>query len=165
MRSTLQVLGFAILALSTAAFAGSLKEGQWEFSNTMKMAGMPDMSELAKKMPPGMKLPGGMSMGGNAGGMTMTMKHCVTAENARPQAKNQDKYKCEMTRQKRDGGHFEWAQHCTGDKTDFTSEGTADYDGDSMTSNWVSKGQMDGHPADMTMSTTGKYLGACPDKK
>lgn len=165
MRAMTVNLGVLALALCGAALAGeSVKEGQWEFSNTMKMAGMPDMSEIAKQLPPGMKLPGGMELGGNSGGMTMKFKHCVTNDNAQPPMKDQDKFKCEMTKQKRDGGRFEWAQHCTGKNTDFTSEGVANYSGNTMTSEMTSKGTMEGHPADMTMKTTGTYLGACPAK-
>jgi len=167
MRTKIANLGVLVLALcgtGPALAADSIKEGQWEFSNTMKMAGMPDMSELAKQLPPGMKLPGGMEMGGGAGGMTMKFKHCVTNDNAQPPMKDQDKMKCEMTKQKRSGTRIEWAQHCTGDKTDFTSEGVANYTGDTMASDVTTKGTISGRPADMTMKTTGTYLGACPAK-
>ena len=160
--------GFFIAALALTsvgpAHADGLREGQWEFSNTMKMAGMPDLSELASKLPPGMKLPGGMELGGGSGGMTIKAKHCVTNDKAQPPMKDQDKYKCEMTKQKRSGGRFEWAQHCTGEDTDFTSEGVATYTGDKMTGDMTTKGTIEGNPADMSVKTVGTYIGPCPAK-
>lgn len=154
----------SMLALATAVQADGIKEGQWEFSNTMRSPGMPDMSEIAKNLPPGMKLPGGMEMGGGAGGVTMKVKQCVTNDQPTPAASDQGKMKCETIKQKRNGGRIEWAQHCTGENSDITSEGVATYSGDSMTSEFTSKGTMDGNPTEMAMSTTGRYLGPCPAK-
>lgn len=156
----------ALLALliTGTAQAQTVKEGQWEYTNTMKIAGMPDMPAMPA-LPPGMTLPGGMSMSGGPGGMTMTLKQCITNSDLRPKMKDEGKYKCEKTKEKREGNRFEWAMHCTGKNTDFTSQGAGSYSADSMSSDMSSKGTMDGHPADMTMKTTGKYLGACPPQK
>lgn len=156
------ILLTALIALPAVA-ADDIKEGQWEFTNTMKMPGMPDMAELAKQMPPGMKLPEGLNIGAGAGGgMSITMKQCVTNDSARPPIKDESKFNCETTKEERSGGTMQWAMHCTGKNTDFTSEGTATYSGNSMTSDVITQGTLEGHPAEMTMKTTGRYLGACP---
>lgn len=165
MRKTLLA---AMVLLSAPAWAEGIQEGEWEFSNTMKMANapeMPDMSEIAKQLPPGFKLPGGMELGGGAGGITVKLKQCVTNDNLIPPAKKQERTKCEMTEQKRDGSRFEWTMHCTGDKTDFTSKGVANYTGAAMTSDVNMKGLIEGEQTEMAMKTTGKYLGPCPAKK
>lgn len=158
----------ALLIVSAPVQSEGIQEGEWEFSNTMKMGatpGMPDMSEIAKQLPPGMKLPGIELNGGAGGGITMKAKHCVTNDNPTPPVKNQDRMKCEMTDQKREGQRFEWTMHCTGDKTDFTSVGVATYTGAAMTSEVNMKGTVEGAPTEIAMNTTGKYLGPCPAKK
>lgn len=156
-----------LLSIAAPVWSAGIQEGEWEFTNTMKMAGapdMPDLSELAKQLPPGMKLPGGMELGGGQGGITMKAKQCVTNDKPIPPVKDQDRMKCEMTDQKRDGNRIEWAMRCTGDKTDFTSTGVATYTGSGMTSDMTSKGTVDGQATEMSMKTTGRYLGACPQK-
>jgi hypothetical protein len=111
-----------------------------------------------------MKLPGGMEFGGSSGGVTVKLKHCVTNADPKPPMKDDDKMKCEMTRQKREGTRFEWAMRCTGDNTDMISEGKAVYDGASMTSEVNTRGTVEGQPAEMQVKTSGRYLGPCPAK-
>lgn len=160
MKTTAVCLAAALLLVAGTSGAAGLKEGQWEYTNTMKIPGMPQMPAL----PPGVKLPPGMNIGGGPGGMSMSFKHCVTQEKLIPPTQDEGKFKCEITKQKQDGKRFEWAQRCTGKNTDFTSEGSGQYDGETMAAKMSSKGTMDGHPADMTMDISGRYLGPCPSK-
>ena len=152
----LKILGITTILFSfaAAAQAAEMKEGQWEYTMKMDMPGMP-------QMPPGMQLPPGMKIPG-MGGEGYTVKQCVTKDKAVPPQKDSKDMKCEMTKQERKGDTFKWASHCTGKSGEIDSEGTAVYSGDTMTSEMKTHGTMDGHPADMTMKTTGKYLGPCP---
>ncbi|WP_293387393.1 DUF3617 domain-containing protein [Nevskia sp.] len=147
----------AVLAF-TAAHAEGFKEGQWEITTKMDMPGMPQMPELPSgvKLPPGVKLPG-------VGGSGFTAKQCLKKDQAAP-ANSRSDLDCEMTQKKFHGDTFEWATHCTGkDGGVMDGEGKATYSGDAMTSQFHMHGTAHGQPMDMTMNSTGKYLGPCPN--
>lgn len=163
-------LSIAVLvALSaTVAQAQELKEGQWEYQTTINGAGGgPQLTaeqrakiEAAKaQMPPGFKIPG-MEIGAG-GGITTTFKKCVTKEDLVPPQREEPGVKCDVTKQERSGNRVEFAAHCKGNGTDMTSDGWAEYSGTSMKSEVKARGTTHGQPVDMSINTTGKYLGAC----
>lgn len=152
---------------ASAASAQDLKEGQWEYQTTINGAGGPQLTpeqraqlEAAKaQMPPGFKMPG-MEFGAG-GGITTTFKKCVTKEDLLPPQREEPGVKCEVTRQERSGNRVEFAARCKGKDTDMTSDGWAEYSGSSMKSEVKARGTTHGQPVDMSISTAGKYLGAC----
>jgi hypothetical protein len=153
------------LVTSSGFAANGLKEGQWEYTSTTQMAGMPSMSaeeraqfnEAMKHLPPGTKLPGSLSM--NAKGMTSTFKQCVKSDSPVPtDPRNKD---CQVTQMNRSGNTYTWAMHCKTPDGEMDGNGTGTYDGDNMTSKIQIKGTSRGQPIDMTMDITGRYLGAC----
>lgn len=159
---------FAILlSLATAvAFAANgLKEGQWEYTSTMQMTGMPGMSaaeqaqfnEAMKHLPPGTQLPGNIGM--NAKGITSTFEQCVKADSPVPtDPRNKN---CTVTKMDHSGNTYTWATHCKTADGELDSNGTGTYDGDRMTSKIKVKGTSHGRPVDMNMDMTGRYLGSC----
>jgi len=141
-------------AASTAVLADGFKEGQWEITTKMDIPGMP-------KMPEGVQLPPGVKMPGMGAGYTA--KQCLKKDQAAPASQRQD-LKCEFTHKDFSGDTFSWASHCTSaDGGSVDSEGKATYSGDTMTSQVHMHGTQQGHPMDMTMNSTGKYLGPCPN--
>jgi hypothetical protein len=149
------ILAFSLLiTVCIAASADGFREGQWEISTTMDLPGMPKLPE-GVQLPPGVKLPTR-----NAG---FTATQCLTRERAAPAANRSD-LKCETVRQTFTGNTYEWTTHCIGtDGAVVDGDGKAIYSGDAMTSVFRMHGTDRGHPVDVTMNSTGKYLGACPN--
>lgn len=172
---TLRLSTFVFIAAleTTAQAANGIREGQWEYQTEIQMGGAngapPGMSQedsaqfaqMMKNMPKGMKLPGGMQMGAGAGGgMTISSTQCVTAENAVPKNRKEDG--CKMTKMEQRGNTVNWAVHCESKHGKSDGEGTATYTGGRMTSKMHMTGVTEGHATDVTINTTGRYLGACP---
>jgi hypothetical protein len=147
-----------LIAVTAIASAEGLREGKWEYTVTMDMAGMPAMPQLppGTQLPPGVKLP---TMGPN--GMTSTFQNCVTEDKPVPHNDKGGEH-CTTTKMERHGATINYAMHCT-DKSGgaLDGEGSATYNGETMTSNMKMKGTSHGHPVDMTQTTTGRYLGPC----
>lgn len=107
-----------LLTAGTSAFAvETMKPGLWEITSQMDGAGMPAMpamppEHMARMKEMGIKMPG---MGGQ--GMSITVRHCVTKEQAEkgvpPQPKN-DRH-CEQKSVKREGNKISWSMECTGE--------------------------------------------------
>ena len=152
--------------VSVATFAADgLKEGQWEYTSTTQMAGMPAMSaadqaqfnEAMKHLPPSTKLPG--SIGMSSKGITSTFKQCVKADNPVPSdPHNKD---CQVTKMDHSGNTYTWATHCKTHDGEIDSTGSGTYEGDLMTSKIKIKGTSHGQPVNMSMDMTGRYLGPC----
>lgn len=119
MKSTASLL---LAALSLSAMAGAhaetMKPGLWEITTQMEGAGMPAMpaippEQMAKMKEMGIKMP---NMGSQ--GMGVTVRHCVTKEQAEkgvpPQPKN-DQH-CEQKSVKREGNKVSWSMECTGER-------------------------------------------------
>jgi len=152
---------FAILAAAAvvSAPAWAVKEGQWEFTSTMKIPGMtmPQMPQ-GMQMPPGMKMP---AMGPN--GMTHTFQTCVT--NDKPVPKNDSAHEdCKVTRMDRSGDTVTWSATCTTPQGTMQGDGSATYSGDTMQSSMTMNGTTEHGPMTVQQTTTGRYLGACPAK-
>lgn len=151
--------GLGLMALcSSAGVAGAeepFKEGKWEFTTEMQMAGMPQMPEL----PAGMKLPEGMAMSSKGNTMRTTLTKCVTKQDMVP-ADEQDK-NCKVTRMERRGNTVNWSVVCTQKDGKMTGDGTATYSGNTMRSKMVMTTQGGGYSGKQEVNTTGRYLGPC----
>ena len=102
---------------SLSALAEGMKPGLWEFTTQMSGAGMPAMPAIPeaqrKQMEAmGIKMP---QMAG--GGMGITTKVCISAEQAKkgvPPNSDKDGEKCEQTDVKTSGKTTSWKMICTG---------------------------------------------------
>jgi hypothetical protein len=181
-------LFFALgLLASTAAWAAdptplNLKTGEWEYTVTVQMTGMPQMSakqmpqippETLAKMPPDqrakveamLKQAGDMTSGKPT---TSTNKNCVKKEDLvklNPMA-NDDK-SCKMTVLNSSSSKLEAKVDCDspGNKTSSTITIQA-LSSDSSKFSLTSSGTSNGQPMNMTMNGTGKWLSAtCTETK
>jgi hypothetical protein len=175
---------FFVLALfsSVAAWAAdptplNLRPGQWEYSVTMQMPGMPQASQIPQippeqlaKLPPEQraKVEAAMKQAANmAGGKPIVSKNCVKKEdlaNFNPGAMSKS---CKITRTSSTPTRFEAKVDC--DDPNMKSSGTVVVEAlspESMKFSLVSKGTSNGQPANMSVNGTGKWLAdACTDSK
>ncbi len=173
--ATLAVSAFCMLASGGLQAAG-FKTGQWEYTTRIEGGGMPAIPKMSaeeqaeieaamKQLPPGMTLPGGMSVDGfglGGGGMSFTVSQCMRDENPVPPTKSgPDGQDCKPTKVDHKGNQVNWVVHCDGKDGVMDGEGSASYSGDTMTSKMHMQGNSHGQPVDMTMNTSGRYLGAC----
>jgi hypothetical protein len=156
----------------------NVKTGEWEYSVTMKMAGMPQMpqqmpqipADQLAKLPPDQraKIEAALKNAGNmAGGKPMINRHCVKKDdlthfNPTGMAKS-----CKMTVTDSSGSKFEGKVVCDDPDNKTTSTVVAEaLSPESMKFSMVSSGTANGHPMNMTVNGTGKWLGeACTDSK
>lgn len=158
---------FLLMAGASASAAETMKPGLWEISTRMEGTGMPAMpampsGQMAKMKEMGIQMP---AMGGQ--GMTVTVRHCVTREQAEkgvpPQPKNDPQ--CTQKSVKREGNKVSWSMECSGEHAASGSgsvvfESPERYRGDS-----VIHMKDSGHGA-MTMKQnySGKWLSAACGK-
>lgn len=141
--SRLFIAGAAWLSLTVCAHAATpnMREGLWEITMKMEMAGMP------QGMPP------------------QTLQHCVTKQDLDnpqkmaigPEAKDS---KCEVTDHRMQGNTATWKMACRGAQP-MTGSGTVTYSGTSYTGSNRMTVQQGGKTMDMTMNYSGRYLGPC----
>jgi hypothetical protein len=179
-------LAFALLA-GTAVWAADptpldLKTGEWEYTVTMQMTGMPQQSaqqmpqippEQLAKMPPETraKVEAAMKQAGNmAAGKptTSTNKNCVKKEDLvklNPLA-NADK-SCKMTVVNSSRSKLEAKMDCDTPDNKTTSTVTLEaLSSESSKFSVVSTGTSNGQPMNMTVNGTGKWLSAtCTETK
>ncbi|MBW1893021.1 MAG: DUF3617 family protein [Deltaproteobacteria bacterium] len=122
-----------ILAAASIAFAGpNIKEGKWEMTTKMEMAGMP------------MEMP------------AVTHTQCLTKKDLVPQNAPDDQ-KCEPVKTKINGNTVTWTINCNSEGGPAKGSGKITYSGDSFKGTVKMKqGGMD-----MTSHITGKYIGKC----
>jgi len=176
-------LSFA-LALLTGALvwaaeptALDLKTGEWEYSVTMKMAGMPQMSQMPQippeqlaKLPPEQraKIEAALKNAGNmAAGKPTVNKHCLKKEDLAKFNPTAMSKSCKMTVTSSSGSKFEGQVECNDPNNKTTSTIVAErLSSESMKFSVVSSGTANGHPMNMTVNGTGKWLSdACTDSK
>lgn len=151
----------AALAAGPAVAAGdTLKPGKWQFVTEIHGPKPP-------AMPPGAKLPPGVQMRPD-GSMSITREVCVTAQSPVPVGPPPEgpggpgQPNCKLDKMERSGGDAQWAMTCTGPQGAAHAEGEAHYRGDTMQASTRSHVAAPNQPpADVTQSTTGRYLGAC----
>jgi hypothetical protein len=156
----------------------NLKAGEWEYSVTMKMAGMPQMPQQMPQVPPEQlaklppeqraKIEAMMKNAGNLGsGKPMVNRHCVKKEdlaNFNPAGLSKT---CKSTVTSSSGSRFESKVECNDPDNKTTSTIVAEaLSAESMKFSMVSSGMSNGHPMNMTVNGTGKWLSdACSDSK
>jgi hypothetical protein len=156
----------------------NLKVGEWEYSVTMKMTGMPQVPQQMPQIPPEQlaKLPpeqrarveAMMKNAGNiAAGKPTVNRRCLKNEdlaNFNPTALSKT---CKTAITSSSGSRFEAKVECNDPDNKTTSSIVAEALGpESMTFTMVSSGTANGHPMNMTVNGTGKWLGAaCTDTK
>ena len=121
------------------AAAPNMKEGLWEITMKMEMAGMP------RAMPP------------------QVMQHCITQKDLQDPAKTMPGNsprdgRCKMTDHKMQGNTATWNVVC-GDGT--TGSGTATYSSTTYTSTNTITSKHGAQAQTMTMHHNGRYLGNC----
>jgi hypothetical protein len=126
---------FLFAAVSIAIAGPNMKEGKWQMTTKMEMAGMP------------MEMP------------AVTYTQCLTNKNFVPQnsTSSQGDKECEPVNTKVEGNTVTWTVKCTGEGEPFTGSGKITYSGDSFKG--VMKMKQGG--MDMTSHISGKYIGEC----
>ncbi|MEE9911717.1 MAG: DUF3617 domain-containing protein [Deltaproteobacteria bacterium] len=139
MKKTLTMV-VLLLVLCTASAWAQLKDGQWEITTQVQIAGM------QQQMPP------------------TTFRQCMTKSD--PVAKNQDKsYDCKTTSLKMSGNMVNYTVTCTGKEGEMQTTGKSTYTGNTMDGSATTSFKMKGQPAmQMTSKMSGKYIGPCPNK-
>jgi len=168
----------ANLACATDTTPLNLKVGEWEYSVTMKMAGMPQAPQQMPQIPPEQlaklppeqraKIEAMMKSAGNLGsGKPIVNRHCLKKEdmaNFNPTGMSKT---CKSTITSSSGSRFEAKFECNDPDNKTTSTIVAEaLSTESMKFSMVSSGTANGHPMNMTISGTGKWVGdACSDAK
>ncbi len=138
MKKTLIMVVLLLSVFWAAAAWAQLKDGMWEISTQVQIAGM------KQQMPP------------------TTARQCITKSDA--VAKNQDKnYDCKTTSQKISGNTVSYAVSCSGKDGEMQTTGKSTYTGNTMDGSATTSFKMKGQPAmQMNSKMSGKYLGPCP---
>jgi hypothetical protein len=160
----------------------NLKTGEWEYTVTMQMTGMPQQSaqqmpqippETLAKLPPDQraKIEAMMKQGANmAAGKptTTTNKNCVKKEDlTKLNPLGNDDKSCKMTVVNSSSSKLEAKIDCDSPGNKTTSTVTIQALGsDSSKFSLVSNGTSNGQPMNMTVNGTGKWLSAtCTETK
>lgn len=126
-----------MIAMCTPALGQEMEPGQWEFTTTMTVPGMPQPQ-------------------------TMTNKRCVTKEDSDPSRwadKQQAKSDCKVSPSKKSGGNYSWEVSCP--SSGMRGTGTARVTSSTVDSELRLAADMGGQKMEMLTKTTGKRLGAC----
>jgi len=178
-------LALAFLSGATAWAADptplDLKTGQWEYTVTMQMAGMPQSSaaqmpqipaEQLAKLPPEQraKVEAALKQAGNmAAGKpsTTTNRSCVKKEDLTNFNPTGTAKSCKTTVSNSSGSKFEAKVDCDTPDNKSTSTIVAEaLSSESMKFKVESSGTANGRPMNMTVNGTGKWLSAtCTDAK
>lgn len=171
LRSTLFAsLSISFLLACSAQAADVMKPGLWEIHSSnqmdgMKMPAMPAIppEQVAQMKAMGIKLP---TMTGN--GMEITVRHCVTPEQAKsgvpPQPRDQGH--CRQQSVSRSGNTVNWRIECSGEHAatgngSVTFSGPGSYTGNSTVT--VKDSRMG--PMTMKQQFSGKWLSASCDAR
>lgn len=159
----------------------SLKPGEWEYTVTMQMQGMPQATtaqmpqippDQLAKLPPDQraKVEAALKQAGNmAAGkpMTTTNKNCVKKEDLTHFNPTGMSKTCKLTVTSSSASKFEAKSICDSPDNKTTATIVAEaLSPDSMKFSVVSSGTANGQPMNMTVNGTGKWLSAsCTDTK
>ncbi len=152
------------VSLLTAPLLASaeIKYGLWSFDTKMTMPNMPKMPANMPQLPPGVKMPAGMSMPQfSPEGMKMTFQHCVNKEQLVPK-NDKSKEDCKVDKMDVKGDTVNATMTCNTPEGQLKGKFAATYSGDTMQSTMDISGTAHNHPMQMHQDTTGKYIGACP---
>ena len=161
------LFSLALVASATASAAVTMKPGLWEITSNNQMAGlqMPALppEQMAQMKAMGIKLP---AMGGQ--GMQVTVRHCVSKEQAEkgvpPQPK--DDGQCQQKSVARSGNKVSWRVECTGQHAasgtgSVTLSSPESYSGESN----ITVKQGPTGPMTMKQQFSGKWLSASCEGK
>ena len=158
-----------ILVVSSA-HAETMKPGLWEISTQIHSPCMPAMPKISHAEPKQMEAMGiKIPQAGAGGGINVTTKTCVTAEQAKkgvPPSAGNEQEKCEQTDIKTSGKTTSWKMVCTG-KHSVAGTGSVTYESAEKFSGETTLNMQDGKMGPMTMTNkfSGKYVGAeCPQQ-
>ena len=138
--SAISMLAAALLAALAHAAAPNMKEGLWEITARMEMAGMP------APMPP------------------QTMQQCITKKELEDPGKtapgSQQDPRCKIADYKLQGNTASWKMACQGEGA-MSGSGSITYSGTSYSG--VNKMTMShgGQAQNMTMTYSGRHIGEC----
>lgn len=156
-RLLIMMIASAALAIPTAAaLASHGRVGQWTVTITMGGGEkLPDMS----KMPPATQARMS-SMGMTTNGNSMTIQHCMSAEEvAHDELVSQDKT-CQLTNQRVSGHTMSADMTCSG-SIDGTGHFSVTYDTDThYTGEMIVNGTSDGHPVHHEQKFDGRWVSA-----
>jgi len=155
-----------VTAFSTQANAQSQKPGLWELSSNMQVSGgemAQQMAEMKKQMaalPPeqrkAMEQMMGMSIASD--GPTMTVKYCITPEQAATSFMPSHDDECKYTITQRSATSIK-AKFVCSDEGRTTGEGEYQYKGETAYSGkFNATTRIDGKPERMAMTQSGKWL-------
>ena len=156
---------------TSPAHAETIKPGLWEITSENQMEGMrmPAMPKLSADQMAKMKSMGiTMPAQGPNGGMTTTIRHCVTPEQAARDVPptSKDDARCKQKNVKRSGNTLSWEMECTGDHP-ATGSGTVTWNGSDAYAGTTTITTKDPNRGPMTMNMrfSGKLLSAsCAQK-
>jgi hypothetical protein len=155
----------------------NLKTGEWEYSVTMQMTGMPQMAQKMPQIPPEQlaKLPpdqrakveAAIKNASNMGsGKPMVNRHCVKQEDLSHFNPTGLAKSCKTSVTNSSRSKFEAKVDCDDPNNKTTSSIVAEASSDTMKFTVVSSGTSNGHPMNMTINGTGKWISdACTDSK
>jgi hypothetical protein len=163
MRKLFLLTPIACIGVAVAAQAETMKPGLWEITSQMSGGNMPKIPAVSaaqrKQMESmGIKLPA------TAGGpMAVTVRHCVTPEEAAkrlpPQGEEDRRERCEQKDVKTSGNTMTWKIECTGKQKmsgtgSMTWQGPERYTGEST----FNMSDSQHGPTTMKQAYSGKWL-------
>jgi hypothetical protein len=172
-----QLAAVLLGAVTSLAFAQSMKPGLWEITNKMQSSsgqmeqGMAQMQQQMASMPPeqrkmveDMMKQRGMSMAPGSGG-GMTVKFCMTKEMADRKEIPSQRGECKTTRQQVNASTMSMAFTCTNPPS--TGEGEVTFMGpDAYRMKMLVNTTVQGKPERVNMEGSGRWLAAdCGDIK
>jgi uncharacterized protein DUF3617 len=130
-----KLAGLLLIGLCSPALGQEMEPGQWEFTTTMSMPGMPQPQ-------------------------TMTNARCITKADSDP-SRWADKQQgdCKVSPSRKSGGTYTWDVSCP--SSGMRGTGTARVTRSTVESELRLAGDMGGQKFEMLNKTTGKRLGAC----
>lgn len=155
-------LTFCSILLSATVVYGvdRIHEGQWSVVSVTDTKGMPAMPAGMGTIDKDMDTPGGhMHMSGTPSHMTITATSCITEKNSLPGVKVPPG--CQAPTSQNDGGKISFKMVCDLQQVKIVSEGSFNYNGDSMQGQVISHESVNGMNIDTSTAITGKYLGPC----
>jgi hypothetical protein len=131
------IAAVAALAAPISVLAQGLEPGEWQFTTTMSVPGMPKPH-------------------------TQVTNQCVTQKNADPHNwlnRNASQSDCTMSPFKKSGNAVSWEVSCP--KANMRGRGTARIAGGTMESEMTMIGEQQGRRIEVLTKTTGRRLGPC----
>lgn len=168
MLKTTATVGLLALATATATHAQIQKPGLWEHSTTMQASGgemAQQLAEMKKQMaalPPDQRkaMEHMMGMSVTSDGQTMTVKHCITPEDAAKAFMPSHDDECKYTITQRSASSIKARFVCT-DEGRTSGDGEYRFSGDTAYSGRFRVTTLvDGQPERMDMKQSGKWLSA-----